>query len=533
MRETIQSGHHPDADQITAFVEQVLPAHERREMLAHLAVCQECRATLAMSLPTEETTEPEKERIGRSWFSGWGLAWPAAAALAAMVIFVAYLNHEAGVQKRASVPPQMAVSRSPESPAPREKELGSTVASQKLQPELERGKATERDEMSARGTKGTSVLSEKDAETRAKTTNGLSAPRRELGGQGGMTNSVAVPEMSVDSIQEGMVRSANRATTPSPAPPSPASSEMGAAQQAAVAGARKETSAAPNGGPFGIASGVVAGYELKKAEAVVAQPALPSGLPVLSMAKQGRMVLGIDQQNTVFVSTDGGEHWKVAPARWTGRAVKADLVRYGSSGGADAGTAAGESVAAFMSTNEVSLPTQGATGTNSATQSAGSNASAPLQSANPGTQELGAKLTGTVTDLTGGAIPGASVTVSDATGRTARTAVTDRDGSYLIDGLVPGVYDLKTQAPGYSAQTAKAVNLKNAELNVANVALTVGVMSESVEVSAADTLAGPHAVRRKAMAKPSMATPAAPVFELTTDSGERWTSPDGLTWKLK
>ena len=51
MSETLQSGRHPDADQISAFVESALPAYEREQVLDHLAVCTECRAIVALSLP--------------------------------------------------------------------------------------------------------------------------------------------------------------------------------------------------------------------------------------------------------------------------------------------------------------------------------------------------------------------------------------------------------------------------------------------------------------------------------------------------
>ena len=37
MSEALQFGQHPDADQISAFVEQALPAHEREQMLGHMA----------------------------------------------------------------------------------------------------------------------------------------------------------------------------------------------------------------------------------------------------------------------------------------------------------------------------------------------------------------------------------------------------------------------------------------------------------------------------------------------------------------
>ena len=51
MSDLTQFGQHPDADQLTAFVEHALPPHEREQTLAHLATCEHCRAVVALSLP--------------------------------------------------------------------------------------------------------------------------------------------------------------------------------------------------------------------------------------------------------------------------------------------------------------------------------------------------------------------------------------------------------------------------------------------------------------------------------------------------
>ena len=51
MSEILQAGQHPDADQLNAFVEHTLPAHEQQQTLAHLAICPACRQIVALSLP--------------------------------------------------------------------------------------------------------------------------------------------------------------------------------------------------------------------------------------------------------------------------------------------------------------------------------------------------------------------------------------------------------------------------------------------------------------------------------------------------
>src|SRR5271170_7707730 len=107
MNELIQSERHLDADQLSAFVEDALPAHEREQTLAHLATCADCRTIVELSLPPlDEAPALEPEPARRPWLSGWTLAWPAAtlAALAALAFFIVHL-HNAVPIKGGNTPP--------------------------------------------------------------------------------------------------------------------------------------------------------------------------------------------------------------------------------------------------------------------------------------------------------------------------------------------------------------------------------------------------------------------------------------------
>ena len=54
MSELFQSGQHPDADQLSAFMEHALPAHEQEQTLAHLFICPRCGVIVALaSIPAE------------------------------------------------------------------------------------------------------------------------------------------------------------------------------------------------------------------------------------------------------------------------------------------------------------------------------------------------------------------------------------------------------------------------------------------------------------------------------------------------
>ena len=76
-----------------------------------------------------------------------------------------------------------------------------------------------------------------------------------------------------------------------------------------------------------------------------------------------------------------------------------------------------------------------------------------------------------------------------------------------------------------------------AQQNQANLTLNVGAVSETVTVEAAApmAMAAPSAAPRNLKkAVPAAAVKAAvPVFEITTDNGDRWTSADGKTWIQK
>ena len=62
-------------------------------------------------------------------------------------------------------------------------------------------------------------------------------------------------------------------------------------------------------------------------------------------------------------------------------------------------------------------------------------------------QESSATLHGVLTDTSGAVIPGA--TISLIIGKTAKSAVTETDGSYTFIGLAPGEYNVKVEFPGF------------------------------------------------------------------------------------
>jgi hypothetical protein len=114
MSDLLKFGNHPDTDQLNAFVEHALPAHEREQTLAHLAICPECRTIVGLSLPPVETPfEPPADPAPKRWLSGWNLAWVAAPALAALIFFGIYVRDAVSPRGAAKTPIDVAESRPP------------------------------------------------------------------------------------------------------------------------------------------------------------------------------------------------------------------------------------------------------------------------------------------------------------------------------------------------------------------------------------------------------------------------------------
>ncbi|MEO6237627.1 MAG: TonB-dependent receptor, partial [Vicinamibacterales bacterium] len=95
---------------------------------------------------------------------------------------------------------------------------------------------------------------------------------------------------------------------------------------------------------------------------------------------------------------------------------------------------------------------------------------------------------GTVKDSSGAVIPGATITLKNAdTGITA-TAVTDADGNYQFLNVRVGTYTVRGELQGFSVAEAKNVAVTVAARQRVDLALTVGNIGETVEVTGASPL---------------------------------------------
>jgi hypothetical protein len=99
------------------------------------------------------------------------------------------------------------------------------------------------------------------------------------------------------------------------------------------------------------------------------------------------------------------------------------------------------------------------------------------QSTNTGT------VVGTITDATGAVVSDASVTLSDTSTKSSRSAVTNGAGRYIFVDVTPGSYDLTVSKQGFSTSKTQTT-VEVGQSTTLNMALQVGGSSTVVEVTA-------------------------------------------------
>ena len=97
-------------------------------------------------------------------------------------------------------------------------------------------------------------------------------------------------------------------------------------------------------------------------------------------------------------------------------------------------------------------------------------------------QETTGAINGTITDPSGSPIVGATVTASDVARGTEFPTQTNNDGAYYLTHLPVGRYALKVEAKGFQTATKPAFDLVLDQVARVDVQMTVGAMSQTVEV---------------------------------------------------
>ncbi len=100
-------------------------------------------------------------------------------------------------------------------------------------------------------------------------------------------------------------------------------------------------------------------------------------------------------------------------------------------------------------------------------------------------QATSGTLTGTVKDIQGGVIPGATITVTSETRGTVLTAVTSATGDFVLPNIPGDTYTVRVSIEGFKTSERKAIALTPGDrVNVGTFTLETGALSETVVVSA-------------------------------------------------
>lgn len=103
-------------------------------------------------------------------------------------------------------------------------------------------------------------------------------------------------------------------------------------------------------------------------------------------------------------------------------------------------------------------------------------------------QAVYGEMYGTITDSTGAAVPGATITVTDESKGNVVHATTNASGTFTVQHLITDVYDVKASAPGFETADNPHVRVYvDTDVQV-NAVLKIGSATQTVQVSSAAPL---------------------------------------------
>ena len=100
-------------------------------------------------------------------------------------------------------------------------------------------------------------------------------------------------------------------------------------------------------------------------------------------------------------------------------------------------------------------------------------------------QQTAGSLTGTITDQNNAVVAGATVTLLTNVATGERSAITDSNGAFDFQALLPGTYTISVEAKGFKKSIAREITVSVGLTTQVNVQLEIGLQGESVTVTAA------------------------------------------------
>jgi Carboxypeptidase regulatory-like domain len=108
--------------------------------------------------------------------------------------------------------------------------------------------------------------------------------------------------------------------------------------------------------------------------------------------------------------------------------------------------------------------------------------------ARPAAAQFASAIEGTVTDATGGVVPGATVTLTNQDTGVTQTTRTSDAGYYRFPSLGNGLYSIRVALQGFKTVVQEQLRLQVAETRTVNLVMSVGAATEEVTVQASAPL---------------------------------------------
>src|SRR4051794_19744647 len=99
-------------------------------------------------------------------------------------------------------------------------------------------------------------------------------------------------------------------------------------------------------------------------------------------------------------------------------------------------------------------------------------------------QDFRGGIRGTISDTTGGVLPGVTVTIANAETAVAQTVVTDDKGLFEVLYLNPGAYTVTAELSGFKTVVRKDNQVRVGDVLKIDLQLSAGGVQETVQVTA-------------------------------------------------
>lgn len=382
MNSSIQSGMHPDAESLTAFAEQLLPAAESDQILAHMATCSRCREVAFLSQRAAREDQPEavhavdetptKRRA--SWFEGWRWAWVPVAALATFtgVAVLQHFRHPAessqiavntpatdALQKTApmsaatpkAAPAMNSASLKSEdmlsAKLPAKRDDAARQTAKDAVKELDEKKSAERNELAVVAGGAPVALALKPSN---ESIHGVISARAKVSSTGGpaAANQFQQQNLTQQNLEQQNLTLQKSAMNAQDVPldanekvVAPKAALGAASETVTVQADKMEIAPTPVPALPAQASSVplTGEYHGTLSSAATKQKAiqkitLPSGLGVLATTSEASRIVALDTSGALFLSEDDGKNWQSIQSQWTGKALIVRTRQVGTEGGA-------------------------------------------------------------------------------------------------------------------------------------------------------------------------------------------------------